>query len=99
VVVLDEQRPRRRSDAVPILIGLPGGAAGHSHTAELGGASLLLDAAALAVHTTAMFLAMGVVAVLVYDRLGLGVLRRAWLNLDRVWATAVVAAGAVSLFT
>jgi len=46
-----------------------------------------------------MLVAMGVVAVLVYDRLGLGVLRKAWLNLDRVWATAVVAAGAVTLFT
>jgi hypothetical protein len=82
----------------PVLIGVPG-SAGHDHTDGLTSASLWTDAAAIGVHTTAMLLAMGLVAVLVYDKLGLGVLRRAWLNLDRVWASAVVAAGAVSLFT
>jgi hypothetical protein len=46
-----------------------------------------------------MLVAMGLVAILVYEKLGLGVLRRAWLNLDRVWASAVVFAGAVTLFT
>ena len=58
-----------------------------------------MDAAAIMVHSTAMLVTMGVVAFVVYEKLGLGVLRKAWLNLDRVWATAVVAAGAVSLFT
>ena len=32
-------------------------------------------------------------AVLVYDRWGLSVLRRAWINLDGVWAGAFVLAG------
>jgi hypothetical protein len=82
----------------PVLIGLPG-SGGHSHTDGLTSASLATDVAAIGVHTVAMLVAMGLVAVLVYDKLGLGVLRRAWLNLDRVWASAVVAAGAVSLFT
>ena len=68
----------------------------HDHP---GTGSLIADSVAIVVHTSAMLVAMGVVAVLVYDRLGLGVLRKAWLNLDRVWATAVVAAGAVTLFT
>jgi hypothetical protein len=71
----------------------------HAHAGQLTSASLVADAAAIIVHTTAMLVAMGVVAVVVYDKLGLGVLRRAWLNLDRVWATAVVAAGMVTLFT
>ena len=83
----------------PVPVGLPGGG-GHDHTSEvLSGASVLTDAAAIMVHSTAMLVAMGLVAVVVYEKLGLGVLRKAWLNLDRVWATAVVAAGAVSLFT
>jgi hypothetical protein len=42
---------------------------------------------------------MGVVALLVYDKLGVDVLRRAWLNVDLVWAAAVLAAGVVTLFT
>jgi hypothetical protein len=62
-------------------------------------ASIATDVTALVVHTSAMLLAMGLVAIVVYEKLGLGVLRRAWLNLDRVWAAAVLAAGAVTLFT
>ena len=84
----------------PVLIGLPGGGPGHSHaTTALSSASVLTDVAAIAVHSIAMLAAMGLVATLVYEKFGLGVLRSAWLNLDRVWAVAVVAAGMVSLFT
>jgi hypothetical protein len=80
----------------PVLVGEPS----HAHgVSAVSSASLTLDVAAVVVHTTAMLLSMGLVAVLVYEKLGLGVLRRAWLNLDRVWATVVVAAGAVTLFT
>jgi hypothetical protein len=40
-----------------------------------------------------------VVVLLVYEKLALGVLRRAWVNLHLVWAAAVVAAGVTTLFT
>jgi hypothetical protein len=46
-----------------------------------------------------MILVMGVVAVVVYDRLGVRVLRRAWLNTEWLWAGAFVLAGVVTLFT
>ena len=61
--------------------------------------TLLQDGAAVLVHTVAMLVVMGVVAVLVFDKLGVDVLRRAWLNVDLLWAVAVVAAGVVTLFT
>jgi hypothetical protein len=83
----------------PVLVGLPG-TGGHDHASEvLSGVSAVTDVAAVLVHTTAMLVAMGLVAILVYDKLGLGVLRKAWLNLDRLWAVAVVGAGALALFT
>jgi hypothetical protein len=83
----------------PVLVGLPG-SGGHDHASEvISGASAVTDVAAVMVHTTAMLLAMGLVAILVYDKLGLGVLRKAWLNLDRLWAVAVIGAGAVALFS
>ena len=83
----------------PVLVGLPG-SGGHDHASEvLSGVSAVTDVAAVMVHTTAMLLAMGLVAILVYDKLGLGVLRKAWLNLDRLWAVAVIGAGAMALFT
>jgi hypothetical protein len=46
-----------------------------------------------------MLAVMGLVAVLVYDRWGVSVLRRAWVNLDLVWAGAFVLAGLLTLFT
>ncbi|MCP2338376.1 hypothetical protein [Actinomadura rupiterrae] len=51
------------------------------------------------VHTLAMFVTAGIIALLVYDVLGLTVLRHTWLNLDRFWAVALVSAGAVALAT
>jgi hypothetical protein len=48
---------------------------------------------AVAIHTAAMFLVMGLIAVVVYEKLGLAILRRAWLNLDRIWALALIGVG------
>lgn len=62
-------------------------------TAEVAWAGLAL----VGVHTLAMFLVMGVIALAVYERLGLAILRRAWFNVDRLWAFALVAAGAATL--
>jgi len=42
---------------------------------------------------------MGVVAIVVYEKLGLEVLRRAWLNTDQLWAATFILAGALTLFT
>ncbi len=53
--------------------------------------------AAVALHTAAMFAAMAGVAIVVYEKLGLAVLRRAWLNLDLLWAWSLILAGAIAL--
>jgi hypothetical protein len=55
--------------------------------------------AAAAVHTVAMLAMMALVAVAVYDHAGVAILRRAWVNLDLLWAGALVAAGLFALFT
>jgi len=47
-------------------------------------------------HTGAMLLVMGTVAFVVYEWVGLRILRTAWINLDAIWAGALVAAGALS---
>jgi hypothetical protein len=98
---------------VPIVLGLPAAsAAGHRHEAgaphahalgsgPTGLSTLLLaqDALAVTVHTAAMLLAMAAAAVLVYEKLGVAVLRRAWVNFDALWAAAVIVAGVFTLFT
>lgn len=56
-------------------------------------------ATAMAVHVGVMILTTGVVALLVYELLGLRVLRSLWVNLDRVWAIALVGAGVATVLT
>jgi hypothetical protein len=90
----------------PVLLGLP--AMDHSQHARpyaevAAGAALVGDSiaqglAAVLVHTLAMLLAMSATAIAVYEKLGLAMLRRAWVNLDALWAVAVIAAGLFTLF-
>ena len=49
------------------------------------------------VHSAGYLLATGAIAVLVYERVGLGFLRRGWINLDLVWALALVITGLATL--
>ena len=42
------------------------------------------------VHTLGYMLVTGLIAVLVYEKLGLAALRSVWLNLDLIWAGALI---------
>jgi len=44
-----------------------------------------------------MFSVMAVTAVVVFEKVGLAILRRAWFNVDRLWAISLVISGAVTL--
>jgi hypothetical protein len=46
-----------------------------------------------------MLAVMTGVALVIFDVVGVAVLRRAWLNLDAIWAAALVVAGMTALFT
>ncbi|WP_431897512.1 hypothetical protein [Nonomuraea sp. bgisy101] len=50
-----------------------------------------------ALHTPAMFAVAGAVALVVFEVVGLTVLRRAWFDVDRMWAVALVGAGVLTL--
>jgi hypothetical protein len=52
---------------------------------------------ALAIHTGTYLATAGITASVVYRWLGLAVLRTAWINLDWLWAAALVITGAVVL--
>ncbi|MBZ5610790.1 MAG: hypothetical protein LAP38_21205 [Acidobacteriia bacterium] len=49
------------------------------------------------VHTLGYFTVTAAVALLVYQKFGLAMLRRSWFNLDLVWAIALVVTGFVAL--
>lgn len=60
-------------------------------------AAALEGLAAAGVHTLAMFAVMAACAITVYQFVGVTVLRRAWFNMDRLWAAVMVAAGALTI--
>jgi uncharacterized membrane protein len=90
---------------IPILLSLS--SAGqmegvHDHSAHMdetltGTATVLTDLGAVVLHTLAMFAVMGAVAILVYEKLGVMILKRTWINVDLLWAGALVAAGVITL--
>ena len=71
---------------------VPGSAA----AASVGGpASAAIGA--IAVHTAAMVAATAVAAGVVYEWLGVAVLRQAWLNIDMIWTLALAVTGLLLL--
>jgi len=83
----------------PILMGMSPGTTHHMHhhiAISAHGTSALQAIAVVTLHTSAMVVVMGVIAIVVYEKLGLAILRSAWINLDTIWAGALVAAGLVS---
>jgi len=86
---------------LPLVLGdLP--STGHAHhlaTASLMGIANLEWSGVFAalVHTAGYLLVTGVIAVIVYERVGLRFLRRAWVNLDLIWAVALVATGVATV--
>jgi hypothetical protein len=88
---------------VPVLLKFNSRGAMHTHGAhahQVMTASIGLPSAellAVIVHTVAMFAVMAVVAIVVYEKLGLRLLRRAWFNLDFLWTGAILLAGVLTL--
>jgi uncharacterized membrane protein len=91
---------------IPVLLRLSSTAqiqGAHAHGAHTGhammtgSATVLADLAAVGFHTVALFAVMGVIAIVVYEKLGVMILKRTWFNLDLLWAGALVGAGLITL--
>jgi hypothetical protein len=87
---------------IPVLLGMPLGDAHSEHVRHMAalpplGAPTRTALAALGIHTLAMLATAGAVALVVYEWAGLAFLRRGWINVDLVWAFALIGAGAVLL--
>ena len=81
---------------------LPSSAAGESHHHEghqmhtwafgnFNAPSLLI--AAVVIHTLGYLLTTALVAIVVYEKLGVAILRRAWFNIDLIWMLALMVTG------
>jgi hypothetical protein len=81
----------------PVILGLQASRGSHDDMAMLSSGPIDIAAVGIAVHVLAMVAVMGAIAYVVYERVGLQVLRKAWLNTDQVWAGSFVLAGLVTL--
>lgn len=84
---------------LPLVLGAPAEAASHAHhagpsLATLGDSGALLSTLA---HSAGYLIVTAIVAVVVYEKVGLRLLRSAWINLDLIWAGALVVTGVVAV--
>jgi hypothetical protein len=89
---------------VPFFLGSPAASEAHLHGGHHGMAfanfnARSLLAASVTVHTLGYLLMTAVVAILVYEKLGVAILRRAWFNIDLIWMFALMITGAFILFS
>jgi hypothetical protein len=85
---------------VPVFLGMAAmdAGAGHAHhhmaMAAASPASALL---ATALHAAGYLLVTAAVAFLVFEKLGVGMLRKTWFNLDLIWAVSLIGTGLISV--
>jgi hypothetical protein len=77
---------------------LAAGASHAHHVAAMNGPVPWVGAVALSLHTLAYLFVLAFAALIVYRKLGLARLRTAWLNLDLIWAAALVVTGMLIFF-
>jgi hypothetical protein len=89
---------------VPVLLGsntveAQARMAGHNHISPAASplTGMLAGMLATGLHTAAYLAVTGLIAWVVYRKLGLALLRKTWLNFDLVWAAALVTTGLVTL--
>ena len=90
---------------VPFFLPSPAAGGSHHHDAHqmhawafanFNAPSLLI--AAVAVHTLGYLLTTALVAFVVYEKVGVAMLRHAWFNLDLIWMLALMITGVFVLF-
>jgi hypothetical protein len=82
---------------VPVFLSMPMAGA-HCHA--MAGSRMTSTSALLAtmIHALGYLLVTAIIAVVVFEKIGVGVLRKAWFNLDLVWATTLLGTGVVCMF-
>jgi hypothetical protein len=87
---------------VPVFMGMSMAAAGDpstmlEHGHHMQGASAGAAFFATGVHAIGYLTVTALLSVLVFDWLGVGILRRAWINLDVIWSGALIATGILTI--
>jgi hypothetical protein len=92
---------------LPVWLGMQSATAAHVHHAEslgmmhggsvAGADQFAAGLLATAIHGTGYLLITALAAWVVFTTVGVGLLRKAWINLDLIWAIALIVSGCLSL--
>ena len=83
---------------VPVFIGMSiTGAGEHAHHMLGAGAGAGAAVFATGLHAAGYLATTALIAVLVFEKLGVGILRSAWFNLDLIWSAVLVLTGTLTL--
>jgi hypothetical protein len=84
---------------LPIFLGMTGTAEGATchETHASGSSGPLTGLAATLVHDAGYLVVTALAAWIVFEKLGVGMLRRAWVNLDVIWAAALIVTGILTV--
>lgn len=80
--------------AVPVFLGMTDHSPVRAPLAASGAGVVFL---ATAVHAASYLIVTGSIAFLVFERLGVNFLRKAWINVDLIWAVALIVTGIANL--
>ena len=84
---------------VPVVAGMTASSQAACHPQHTSSATIGDAVLATSVHGFGYLLVTALIAVLVFEKLGVGILRTTWVNLDVVWAVALVVTGAFTLLS
>jgi hypothetical protein len=80
---------------VPVFLGMT--AAAHDAHHAMSAADTATALLATSLHAAGYLVVTALVAVLVFEKLGVAILRKAWINLDLIWAIALLASGGLTI--
>jgi hypothetical protein len=82
---------------LPIFMGMSAAEHASAGAGFLASGTLAAAITATVVHAASYLLVSAALALLVFEKLGVGVLRKAWFNVDLLWATALMGTGVATL--
>jgi hypothetical protein len=83
---------------VPVFMGMAmADEGGHTHHMAATGTGAGTALLATGLHAVGYLAVTAFIAVLVFEKLGVGILRRTWINLDVIWAGALMVTGMLTL--
>jgi hypothetical protein len=85
---------------LPVFLGMPmtGANADHHHMMAMSSMTLTSALLATLVHAIGYLFVTSIIAFVIFEKVGVGILRKAWFNLDLVWASTLLGTGLIGAF-